>query len=218
MHIGEGILTATRAGQGRSVGRNRRCRGRHDDRPAAVGRRADPQGGRAGVGLLRRLGHPGADGLFVGPPCAQRPDGPGARLGHFSDRARRPDSAIRVLFHWRSDRAGNQHADHGPAGRDLPLPFPLDRLQRSSVGWSLRAGSPPGRSHSSWAPCCRLRLWCWRASLLSCWPRDFSRSMCRSRWIEGLVTGSVVVLLRQVRPEVLRATMLVPMAQEVGDG
>ncbi len=36
--------------------------------------------------------------------------------------------------------------------------------------------------------------------------------------IEGLVTGSVVVLLRQVRPEVLRATILVPMAREVGDG
>jgi cobalt/nickel transport system permease protein len=36
--------------------------------------------------------------------------------------------------------------------------------------------------------------------------------------IEGLVTGSVVVLLRQVRPEVLRAAALVPMAQEVGDG
>ncbi|MGO9112836.1 MAG: cobalt transporter CbiM [Thermoguttaceae bacterium] len=36
--------------------------------------------------------------------------------------------------------------------------------------------------------------------------------------IEGLVTGSVVVLLRQVRPETLRATALVPMAREVGDG
>ena len=36
--------------------------------------------------------------------------------------------------------------------------------------------------------------------------------------IEGLVTGSVVVLLRQVRPEVLRATALLPMVQEVGDG
>ena len=36
--------------------------------------------------------------------------------------------------------------------------------------------------------------------------------------IEGLVTGSVVVLLRQVRPEILRATALVPVAQEVGDG
>ncbi len=36
--------------------------------------------------------------------------------------------------------------------------------------------------------------------------------------IEGLVTGSVVVLLRQVRPEVLRATALLPMTQEVGDG
>jgi len=35
--------------------------------------------------------------------------------------------------------------------------------------------------------------------------------------IEGLVTGSVVVLLRQVRPEVLRATALVPVAHEVGD-
>ncbi len=36
--------------------------------------------------------------------------------------------------------------------------------------------------------------------------------------IEGLVTGSVIVLLRRVRPEILRATALVPMAQEVGDG
>ena len=36
--------------------------------------------------------------------------------------------------------------------------------------------------------------------------------------IEGLVTGSVVVLLRQVRPEVLRAPMLAPMTPEVGDG
>ena len=36
--------------------------------------------------------------------------------------------------------------------------------------------------------------------------------------VEGLVTGSVVVLLRQVRPEILRATVLAPMAQEVGDG
>ena len=36
--------------------------------------------------------------------------------------------------------------------------------------------------------------------------------------IEGLVTGSMVVLLRQVRPEVLRAPMLTPVMQEVGDG
>ncbi len=36
--------------------------------------------------------------------------------------------------------------------------------------------------------------------------------------VEGLVTGSVVVLLRQVRPEILRATVLPPMAQEGGDG
>ena len=35
--------------------------------------------------------------------------------------------------------------------------------------------------------------------------------------IEGLVTGSVVVLLRQVRPEVLRAPALVSVTQEVGD-
>ncbi len=35
--------------------------------------------------------------------------------------------------------------------------------------------------------------------------------------IEGLVTGSVVVLLRQVRPEILRATILAPMAHEVAD-
>jgi cobalt/nickel transport system permease protein len=36
--------------------------------------------------------------------------------------------------------------------------------------------------------------------------------------IEGLVTGSVVVLLRQVRPEVLRAPALVRVVQEVTDG
>ncbi len=36
--------------------------------------------------------------------------------------------------------------------------------------------------------------------------------------IEGLVTGSVVVLLRQVRPEVLRAPLLAPAAHEVADG
>lgn len=36
--------------------------------------------------------------------------------------------------------------------------------------------------------------------------------------VEGLVTGSVVVLLRQVRPEVLRATALILVTQEVGDG
>ena len=36
--------------------------------------------------------------------------------------------------------------------------------------------------------------------------------------IEGFVTGSVVVLLRQVRPEVLRAPVFAPMAQEVGNG
>jgi cobalt/nickel transport system permease protein len=36
--------------------------------------------------------------------------------------------------------------------------------------------------------------------------------------IEGLVTGSVVVLLRQVRPEVLGAPALVPMAHEVANG
>ncbi len=36
--------------------------------------------------------------------------------------------------------------------------------------------------------------------------------------VEGMVTGSVVVLLRQVRPEVLRATVLAPMVQEAGDG
>ena len=37
-------------------------------------------------------------------------------------------------------------------------------------------------------------------------------------FIEGLVTGSVVVLLRQVRPEIFHATALVPMKQEVRDG
>jgi cobalt/nickel transport system permease protein len=36
--------------------------------------------------------------------------------------------------------------------------------------------------------------------------------------VEGLVTGSVVVLLRQVRPEVLRAAVLAPVIQEVCDG
>jgi cobalt/nickel transport system permease protein len=36
--------------------------------------------------------------------------------------------------------------------------------------------------------------------------------------IEGLVTGSVVVLLRQVRPEVLRAPLLAPMTSEAADG
>jgi cobalt/nickel transport system permease protein len=35
--------------------------------------------------------------------------------------------------------------------------------------------------------------------------------------IEGLVTGSVVVLLRQVRPEILHAPPLTPLAQEVGN-
>ena len=35
--------------------------------------------------------------------------------------------------------------------------------------------------------------------------------------VEGLVTGSVVVLLRQVRPEVLRATTLIPVPREAGD-
>jgi cobalt/nickel transport system permease protein len=36
--------------------------------------------------------------------------------------------------------------------------------------------------------------------------------------IEGLVTGSVVVLLRQVRPEVLRAPLLPPILSEAADG
>ncbi len=36
--------------------------------------------------------------------------------------------------------------------------------------------------------------------------------------VEGLVTGSVVVLLRQVRPEILGAQALMPVAQEAGDG
>ena len=35
--------------------------------------------------------------------------------------------------------------------------------------------------------------------------------------IEGLVTGSVVVLLRQVRPEILRAPILIPVTPEVAD-
>jgi cobalt/nickel transport system permease protein len=35
--------------------------------------------------------------------------------------------------------------------------------------------------------------------------------------VEGMVTGSVVVLLRQVRPEVLRAAMIPPAVQEVVD-
>ena len=35
--------------------------------------------------------------------------------------------------------------------------------------------------------------------------------------IEGLVTGSVVVLLRQVRPEVLHSPALLPVAEEVAD-
>ena len=33
---------------------------------------------------------------------------------------------------------------------------------------------------SSLAPCCRRRRWCWPASRLSCWPRDFSRPIFRS--------------------------------------
>jgi cobalt/nickel transport system permease protein len=36
--------------------------------------------------------------------------------------------------------------------------------------------------------------------------------------VEGLVTGSVVVLLRQVRPAVLRAPLLVPLAKEAANG
>jgi cobalt/nickel transport system permease protein len=36
--------------------------------------------------------------------------------------------------------------------------------------------------------------------------------------IEGLVTGSVVILLRQVRPEILGAALLAPSVQEVADG
>jgi cobalt/nickel transport system permease protein len=36
--------------------------------------------------------------------------------------------------------------------------------------------------------------------------------------IEGLVTGSVVVLLRQLRPEVLQAPLLAPVASEAADG
>ena len=36
--------------------------------------------------------------------------------------------------------------------------------------------------------------------------------------IEGFVTGSVVVLLRQVRPEVLRAPLLAPIANEAANG
>jgi cobalt/nickel transport system permease protein len=36
--------------------------------------------------------------------------------------------------------------------------------------------------------------------------------------IEGLVTASVVVLLRQVRPEVLRAPLLAPLAEKAADG
>jgi cobalt/nickel transport system permease protein len=36
--------------------------------------------------------------------------------------------------------------------------------------------------------------------------------------IEGLVTGCVVVLLRQVRPEVLRGAALVPVKEEVANG
>ncbi len=36
--------------------------------------------------------------------------------------------------------------------------------------------------------------------------------------VEGFVTGSVIVLVRQVRPEMLRAPILVTVAQEVVDG
>jgi len=36
--------------------------------------------------------------------------------------------------------------------------------------------------------------------------------------LEGLVTGSVVVLLRKVRPELLDAPLLIPVAQEAIDG
>jgi cobalt/nickel transport system permease protein len=36
--------------------------------------------------------------------------------------------------------------------------------------------------------------------------------------VEGLATGSVVVLLRQVRPEVLSAPVLLPSVQGAGDG
>jgi cobalt/nickel transport system permease protein len=36
--------------------------------------------------------------------------------------------------------------------------------------------------------------------------------------VEGLVTGSVIVLLRQVRPAVLRAPVLAPLAEKAADG
>ena len=132
MHIGEGILTATRAGQGVLLA---------GTVAAAAGtmiglRRLDeeqiPKAAVLGSAFFVASAIQVPMGRFVGPPRAQRPDGPGAGLGHFSDRARRPDSSVGVLFDRRPDRAGNQYADHGPAGRDLPLPVPLGRLQRSS--------------------------------------------------------------------------------------
>ena len=176
MHIGEGILTATPAGQGVLLaGTVAAVAG------TMIGLRrldedADSQGGRAGVGLLRRLGYPGADGSrFLGPPRAQRPDGAGARLGHFSNRARWPDSAVRVLFDCRPDRAGNQHADHGPAGRDLPLPFPLDRLQQSSAGGLCQRVCRRVDRIDPWRPAVVGGVVAGWPGRLSCWPRDFSR-------------------------------------------
>ena len=125
MHIGEGILTATPAGQGALLA---------GTVAAAAGtmiglRRLDedqiPKAAVLGSAFFVASAIQVPMGRFVGPPRAQRPDGAGAGLGHFSHRARRPDSSSGVLFDRRPDRAGDQHADHGPAGRDLPLSFPL---------------------------------------------------------------------------------------------
>ena len=208
MHIGEGILTATPAGQAALLA---------GTLAAAAGtmiglRRLDeeqiPKAAVLGAAFFVASAIQVPMGLFVGPPRAQRPDGPGAGLGRVSHRARGPDSSVRVLFHRRPDRAGNQHADHGPARRDLLLPFPRGRLRAIDSRWSLRAGSPPGRWHLILGALLSSAAMVLAGQQFVVLAKGFLAVHIPVALVEGLVTGSVVVLLRQVRPEILRATVL----------
>ena len=155
---------------------------------------------------------------FVRPSGAQRTDGPGARLGRLSGRARGADIADGILLDRRADGARVEYGHHGRAGRGLPLPLsrgPAQQRKRADVyaaGFAAGAvGVMLGALLSTLALLCAGRTF-------MCWPAAFLALHLPVALVEGLVTGSVVVLLRQVRPEVLRAPLLVPAVQEAADG
>ena len=156
-------------------------------------------------------------GPFVGPSDSQRPDGPGARLGRVSRRARRADSCRWLLFDRRADVLGMNTVIMALPGVVCYYLF-RSAVRSSRERWSLRrvcrrvAGRDARRAALVGGPDAGRQAFVVLA-------RRFSPLHLPVALVEGLVTGSVVVLLRQVRPAKCSARRRwSPMAQEVGDG